>query len=110
MSDEHDTRQIDRALDLARAERETLRWVLLTALWHARPYGTTESVILACAQDVGLCATTDFIRRELGWLDSHGLVEIHRGPVWSAKLTALGEDVYDYRAEAPAGLARPPRW
>ena len=25
-------------------------------------------------------------------------------------LTAHGEDVYDYRADAPAGLARPPRW
>ena len=53
----------------------------------------------------------DEVRRELGWLESHGLATIERkGPVWAAMLTAQGEDVYDYRAEAPAGLARPPRW
>lgn len=104
-------RRIDAALDLARAERETLRWVMLTALWHARPYGTTESVLLSCAHDIPLYATADVIRRELGWLESHGLAALdRRNPVWGAKLTALGEDIYDYRAEAPAGLARPPRW
>lgn len=51
------------------------------------------------------------VRRELGWLKAHGLVTIdERGPVWSAELAAYGMDVYEYRADAPAGLARPPRW
>jgi hypothetical protein len=105
-------RRIDAAIDTARAEREALRWVLLTALWHARPYGTTESVLLTCAHDIPVYATADLIRRELGWLESHGLAQIIKdgSPLWSAKLTAHGEDVYDYRADAPAGLARPPRW
>ncbi|TXF11914.1 cytoplasmic protein [Pelomicrobium methylotrophicum] len=105
-------RRIDAAVDIARAEREALRWLLLTALWHARPYGTTESVLLACAHEIPIYATADLIRKELGWLESHGLVKIERerSPFWSAQLTALGEDVYDYRADAPAGLARPPRW
>jgi hypothetical protein len=105
-------RRIDAAIDTARAEREALRWVLLTALWHARPYGTTESVLLTCAHDIPVYATADLIRRELGWLENHGLAQIIKdaSPIWAAKLTAHGEDVYDYRADAPAGLARPPRW
>lgn len=105
------TRQIDTAIDIARAEREALRWLIVTALWHARPYGTREDVLLSCAHEIPIYATHDLVRRELGWLESHGLVQIIRNsPVWAAKLTALGEDVYDYRADAPAGLARPPRW
>lgn len=105
-------RRIDAALDLGRAHRETLRWVLLTALWHARPYGALETLLAACAADVGLSATSDEVRRELAWLESHGLAAIARDatPIWSARLVALGEDVYEYRADAPAGLARPPRW
>lgn len=105
-------RRIDAAIDIARAEREALRWIMLTALWHARPYGTTETVLLSCAHEIPIYATSDLVRRELGWLASHGLAEIERdkSPVWAARLTAHGEDVYDYRAGAPAGLARPPRW
>jgi len=104
-------RRIDAALDLARAHRETLRWVLLTALWHSRPYGAREDLLSLCAADTGVSATLDEVRRELCWLESHGLATVERkGPVWSAVLSAHGEDVYDYRAEAPAGLARPPRW
>jgi hypothetical protein len=104
-------RRIDAALDLGRAHRETLRWVLLTALWHSRPYGAREDLLSLCAADAGVSATMDEVRRELGWLESHGLATVERkGPVWAAMLSAHGEDVYDYRAEAPAGLARPPRW
>jgi hypothetical protein len=104
-------RRIDAALDLGRAHRETLRWVLLTALWHSRPYGAREDLLSLCAADTGVSATMDEVRRELGWLESHGLARIERhGPVWAAMLTAHGEDVYDYPAESPAGLARPPRW
>lgn len=102
---------ISKAIDIERAERETLRWVLLTALWFARPYGALETLLVACAHDVPLRASSHDIRRELGWLASHGLALIDQdGPVWSARLNAQGEDVYDYRADAPAGLARPQRW
>lgn len=104
-------RRIDAALDVARAERETLRWVLVTALWHGRPYGCNESLLLACAHDIPVRATSADLRRELAWLHSHGLASVAKdGPVWSACLSSMGEDVYDYRADAPAGLARPPRW
>ena len=44
--------RIDATIDMARAEREALRWILLSALWHARPYGATEHVLLMTARDV----------------------------------------------------------
>lgn len=102
--------KLDHLIDHARAEREYLRWVILLALWHARPYGTTEGVILGACRDIPLRVTADELRRELDSLAKRGLVEVQRGALWSAILTAEGEDVVDYRAEAPAGIARPPRW
>ncbi|EPR35586.1 putative cytoplasmic protein [Alkalidesulfovibrio alkalitolerans DSM 16529] len=97
-------------VDIARAERETLRWVLLYALWHARPYGTTEMVLMRTAQDVPLAVTPDLVRQELASLEKRGLLTISKGPVWKAELTADGEDVVDHRAPCPAGVARPPKW
>ena len=104
-------RPIDLAIDVARAERETLRWVLVTALWYARPYGALESLLLSCAHDIPLRVTAHTVRQELAWLEDHALVKIDRaGPIWSAALTARGLGVYDYREDAPKGLARPARW
>lgn len=104
------TDKLDHLIDHARAEREYLRWVILLALWHARPYGTTEGVILGACRDIPLRVTADEVRRELDSLAKRGLVDVERGALWSATLTAAGEDVVDYRADAPAGIARPPRW
>jgi len=104
------TDKLDHVIDHARAEREYLRWVILLALWHARPYGTTEGVILGACRDIPLRVTADELRRELSSLAKRGLVQVSEGALWTASLTAAGEDVVDYRAEAPAGIARPPRW
>lgn len=102
--------KLDALIDHARAEREYLRWVILLALWHARPYGAAEGVILGACRDIPLRVTTDEVRRELDSLAKRGLVEVTRGALWSAQLTAAGEDVVDYRVDAPVGIARPPRW
>ncbi len=102
---------IHAAIDIARAERETLRWVLLSALWHARPYGTTEYVLLMTARDIPLRVTTDQIRAELASLCKRGYVDLGRdSPVWTAELSPEGEALVDYRAECPRDIARPPRW
>lgn len=100
----------DSMIDTVRAEREYLRWVILLALWHARPYGTTEGVILGACRDIPLRVTADEVRRELHSLEQRGLLRVTQGPVWQAELTACGEDVVDYRAEAPPGVGRPARW
>ncbi len=109
MTDKAD--KLGAVIDHARAEREYLRWIILLALWHARPYGATEGVILGACRDIQLRVTLDELRREMASLAKRGLVDMDdRSPVWSATLTAAGEDVVDYRADAPAGIARPPRW
>lgn len=98
-------------VDLARAERESLRWILLLALWHARPYGTTEHVLLRTAHDIPLRVTLDMVRQELGYLEKRALIKADKNkPLWNAEITAEGEDVVDFRAPAPAGIARPPKW
>ncbi len=99
----------DHPIDHARAEREYLRWVILLALWHARPYGTGEGVILATCRDIHLRVTIDELRREMASLHKRGLVHVTQDALWSAELTAAGEDVVEYRADAPAGIARPRR-
>lgn len=103
--------RIDAAIDMARAEREALRWILLSALWHGRPYGVSEHVLLMTARDVLLRSTADQIRAELSSLEKRGLVTIGKTqPLWWAELTAEGEAMVDYRAECPVDIARPPRW
>ena len=71
--------RIDATIDMARAEREALRWILLSALWHARPYGATEHVLLMTARDVMLRSTADQVRAELCSLEKRGLVAIGKG-------------------------------
>lgn len=102
---------IGQAIDIARAERESLRWIILAALWHGRPYGVTETVLLLTARDIPLRATTDQVRAEMAHLEKRGLLSLGRdGPVWYAEISAEGEAVVDYRAPAPVGIARPERW
>ena len=103
--------RLDAIIDNARAEREFLRWVILNTLWHARPYGALETVILGACRDIPLRVTTDQVRAELRSLQKRGLLELQSdGPIWSAELSATGEALVDYRAECPADIARPPRW
>lgn len=103
--------RLDALIDHARAEREYLRWVILLALWHARPYGALETVIAGACRDIPLNVTADQIRAEMRHLEKRGLVSVDaKGPVWSAEITADGEEVVEHRREAPAGVARPVRW
>ncbi|MBF2055095.1 MAG: cytoplasmic protein [Candidatus Sericytochromatia bacterium] len=97
-------------MDIARAERESLRWMILLALNHARPTGTTDHVLVRTAQDIYLTVTVDVIQRELDYLKGLGLVSVTRSddnPLWHASLTSAGVDVVEYRENAPKGVARP---
>ena len=103
--------RIDAAIDIARAERETLRWIILTALWHGRPYGVNEYVLQMTSRDIPLRVTADQVRSELASLEKRGLVKVGRdGPIWWGELTADGEAVVDYRSPAPIDIARPRKW
>ena len=99
-------------IDHLRAEREAFRWMILLALNHARPSGTTDHVLLRTAQDIYMSVTTDVIRREMGYLAGHGLLTVNKANphAWHAELTSNGVDVVEYRAKAPDGVARPDQW
>lgn len=97
-------------IQVARAEKEFMRWVILSALSRAEPYGANEHVIARTVQDIPLRGTSDVVRRELAYLEGHTLVQVEKTGIWAAKLTAKGSDFVDYRAEDIAGIARPPQW
>lgn len=97
--------------EVDRARREQLRWVILLTLWHAEPYGCGEGILVRVAEDLPLAgATGHAIRRELAYLEGLRLVQVERAAQWHARLTPAGADVVDYRAEAPAGVARPRKY
>lgn len=103
--------RISAAIDIPRAEREVLRWTILVALWHARPYGADEVLLLNAARDALLRTTEAQLRAEMNSLKQRGLIHLHTDrPVWWAEISGQGEAVVEYREEAPVGVFRPPRW
>ncbi|MBB5204438.1 hypothetical protein HNQ51_001752 [Inhella inkyongensis] len=99
-------------IDMARARREQLRWLVILTLNNARPMGAVESVVLSVAQSVFPDATALELRRELDYLEDRKLVEIKRHPDghWSAELTRHGVDVAEYTVDCDPGIARPVKY
>ena len=99
------------AIDLDRQRREFMRWVLLLALYNARPLGAWEEVLVSTMQGVYDDATKREVRVELDYLDERGLVKIKRHPDgrWFAELTRGGIDFTEYTVDAEPGIARPPK-
>lgn len=100
------------SVDMEKLRREQIRWVLLLALNHARPYGTAEVVLLGAVQGVYQDATALEIRRELDYLEARRLVELAKAPSgpWHAELTGLGVDVAEYTVDVHPGIARPQKY
>ncbi|MCA3226767.1 MAG: hypothetical protein ING52_14885 [Burkholderiales bacterium] len=99
-------------IDIAKAARETARWLILVTLDKARPLGAAESLIASVLAAVPHPITTHELRRELDYLEDRGLVEIggRNSPQWHASLTRTGVDVVEYTVECDAGIARPTRY
>lgn len=99
-------------IDLARARREGLRWLILLTLNNARPIGAADALILVVAQAQYLDATLLDLRRELEYLCDRDLVAVDRRPdgVWAAKLTRHGVDVAEYTVDCEPGIARPAKY
>lgn len=100
------------SIDMDRQRREQLRWILLLALNHARPFGAAEMMLLGTAQAIYPDATALEIRRELAYLEDRALVEIERMPAgpWRAALTRTGVDIVEYTVECDPGIGRPPKY
>jgi hypothetical protein len=101
-------------MDIQKARRENLRWVILLALNSARPYGTSESVVFtAVVSAIALHDLTQLeLRRELDYLAERELVEVTErdSPAWYCKLTRHGVDVVEYTLPCDPGIARPAKY
>lgn len=97
---------------MEKQRREQLRWILLLALNHARPYGAAEIVLVGTAQAVYPDATALEVRRELSYLEGRKLVEVERAPngTWRAELERDGVDMVEYNIDCLPGIARPPKY
>lgn len=91
--------------------REYLRWVLLQALYHARPVGASEELLAHILEDLRVEATRTVLRQELDYLRGSGLVLVDVSAAsWYASITPAGVDVVEYNAPPPPGIARPPKY
>jgi hypothetical protein len=100
-------------VDMERAVREQLRWLILETLNAGRPIGASDATILVAIQGVIGNATLFDVRRELDYLQDRSLIAIQGkglGPTWHAELTHHGVDVVEYTVECFPGIARPEKW
>ncbi len=99
-------------MDMERARREQIRWVILDALNHGRPYPVAEPLILGAIQGVPIQCTALELRREMDYLADRALLELTRleGAPWTARLTRAGIDVLEYTVECDPGIARPKKY
>ena len=99
-------------IDVARVRRESLRWLLLLALYNSRPAELVEGVLLATAQAMYPDSTPIEIRRELDYLFDRRLVELRKSPsgMWWGNLTRYGTDIVEYTIDCEPGIARPAKY
>lgn len=99
-------------MDMEKARREELRWLILQALNAAQPVGAAETIIKNAIESVVLDVTVLEIRNHLDYLAERELVTItHRDtPVWFAKINRHGIDIVEYTVDCHPGIARPKKY
>ncbi|WP_290889419.1 hypothetical protein [Arenimonas sp.] len=99
-------------IDLEKARRETLRWLILLTLDKARPLGASEGLILSVIAQVPQPVTAHELRREMDYLADRQLISIagRESPQWHAELTRDGVDVVEYTVPVDPGIARPAKY
>ncbi len=99
-------------VDMEKARREHVRWIILSALNHGRPYPVAEPLILITIQSEPTQCTALDLRRELDYLEERGLLKLTRleGAPWTAELTRHGVDVVEYTVACDPGIARPKKY
>lgn len=102
----------DSIIDLEKARREELRWMILRALYAAQPIGTTEIIVMKAMEPVVPDVTLIEVRRELDYLAERDLATVLNSdtPVWFAKINRHGIDIVEYTVPCHPGIARPRRW
>ena len=98
-------------LNLERARREEMRWLILYALYAAQPVGTSEAVVISAVVEVIPDITELELRREIDYLEERKLIRVERNRcVWFAKINRHGIDFVEYAVDAEPGIARPAKW
>lgn len=100
-------------IDLAKAEREQCRWVILQTAYVSGAPGVSEGTIAAVLANVKLWRGPDALRREIDYLEERNLLRVEGrdlAPEWAVKLTRAGYDVCEYTVEVEPGIARPPKY
>lgn len=99
-------------MDIEKARREELRWLILQALNAAQPVGAAETIVRNAIESVILDVTVLEIRNQLDYLAERDLVTItHRDThVWFAKINRHGIDIVEYTVDCQPGVARPAKY
>ncbi|MEO1752030.1 hypothetical protein [Thiofaba sp. EF100] len=97
---------------IEQSERETARWIVLSALYHGAGIPVAERLVLSVLEAVPIKATASDVRTHLHFLESAGMAHVKRLPDggWVAEITKAGMDVVEYTADCPAGIARPVKY
>ena len=87
------------------------RWSVLRTIGVGGHLGATETMIYDVLRFEYLVISRQWVRDQLHYLASRGLVEIERSEVhpWRATLSRHGQDLYDYQVDVEPGITRPPR-
>jgi hypothetical protein len=88
------------------AYRKEVRGRILTALYFARPHGTSSAILWRALDDSDLSVSDKELSREAQYLAGKGLIATEGGiaAAWAATLTAEGQDVLEGSSPAPAGV------
>lgn len=101
------------SIDLEKARRENIRWLILLALNSARPIGASETIIMSAIQPLVPDITALELRRNLDYLEERKLISITgrtSQPQWFCKLDRYGIDVVEYTVDCDPGIARPAKY
>lgn len=101
------------SVDLDKARREHLRWLILQALNSARPVGASERVVHMAIRPMIPDLTERELRVNLDYLAERDLILItgrETQPEWFCKLDRFGVDVVEYTVDCDAGIARPKKY
>lgn len=99
-------------VDLAKARRESMRWIILLVLNQSRPVNAFERLVLSVVQAEYPDATQIELRREIDYLADREVVGVQRHPDgrWQVGLTRLGVDIVEYTVDCQPGIARPEKY
>lgn len=95
--------------DIDAVTRELVRWLILCIADAGEFIGVTEAMVRTSLADQYPELPVHVLRHEVRYLASRGYLtlQLTEGRPWRATITAAGTDLVEYRADCPAGIARP---